>query len=95
MKRYTMYKPTLAAVAILAILSGPVYADDSVWDEIEGNWKQFSGAIQEQWGELTGDEIEQIEGNREKLLGKIQERYGIELEQAEEQVERWADSLDS
>jgi uncharacterized protein YjbJ (UPF0337 family) len=30
------------------------------WDRIEGNWKQFSGKVKEQWGKLTDDEVAQI-----------------------------------
>ena len=27
------------------------------WDRIEGNWKQFTGKVKEQWGKLTDDDI--------------------------------------
>ena len=40
------------------------------WDRIEGNWKQFTGKVKEQWGKLTDDDIAQINGNREQLEGK-------------------------
>ncbi len=59
------------------------------WDQIEGNWKQFTGAAQAKWGELTNDEMDQIAGNRERLEGKIQEKYGIEKEEAKRQVDEW------
>lgn len=63
------------------------------WDRIEGNWRQFKGEVQRQWGKLTSDELDQINGNREKLLGKIQERYGIARDQAEHDVDRWLANL--
>ena len=28
-------------------------------DRIQGNWKQFTGKVQEQWGKLTDDELDQ------------------------------------
>ncbi|NNE24238.1 MAG: CsbD family protein [Rhizobiales bacterium] len=59
------------------------------WDQIEGNWKQFKGEIQSQWGKLTNDELDQIEGNREKLAGSIQEHYGKSREEAEREVDDW------
>ena len=62
------------------------------WDQVEGKWKQFTGAAQAKWGELTGDELDEIEGNRERLEGKIQEKYGIEKEEARRQVDEWLDS---
>ena len=30
------------------------------WDRIEGNWKQITGKVKEQWGKLTDDDIAQI-----------------------------------
>jgi uncharacterized protein YjbJ (UPF0337 family) len=59
------------------------------WDQIAGNWKQFTGKVKAQWGDLTDDEVDQIMGNRDILIGKIQERYGIRKEIAEQQVEEW------
>ena len=60
------------------------------WDRIEGNWKEFTGAAKEKWGELTDDEIQQAEGNREKLVGVIQQKYGIAKDEAERQVDEFA-----
>ena len=60
------------------------------WDQIEGNWKQFTGKAREQWGDLTDDEIAEARGNREQLVGKIQERYGIAKDEAERQVDDFA-----
>lgn len=59
------------------------------WDQIEGNWKQFTGKAREQWGDLTDDEVQQAKGNREQLAGVIQKKYGIAKEEAERQVDDW------
>lgn len=56
------------------------------WDIIKGDWKQFKGQVQEQWGKLTDDNLDQIEGKRDQLTGKIQEAYGVTKDQAELQV---------
>ncbi|EAR20320.1 CsbD family protein [Nitrococcus mobilis] len=56
------------------------------WDQIKGNWKQFKGKAQVQWGKLTNDELDQVDGHREVLVGKIQEKYGISKEEADRQV---------
>jgi uncharacterized protein YjbJ (UPF0337 family) len=45
------------------------------WNQMEGNWEQFKGKVQSQWGKLTGDDLDVIKGNRKQLTGKIQERY--------------------
>jgi uncharacterized protein YjbJ (UPF0337 family) len=55
-------------------------------DRIQGNWKQFKGKVQEQWGKLTDDDLDVIDGKRDQLLGKIQERHGITKDEAEKQL---------
>jgi len=59
------------------------------WDRIEGNWKQFKGQAQTQWGKLTEDDLDIVEGKRTQLAGKIQERYGIAKDQAEREIDDW------
>jgi uncharacterized protein YjbJ (UPF0337 family) len=59
------------------------------WQQIEGQWKQYSGKVREQWGKLTDSDLQVIEGRRDQLVGKIQERYGIAKEEAERQVDRF------
>lgn len=56
------------------------------WDIAKGNWKQFKGQVQSQWGKLTDDHFDVIAGKREELVGKIQESYGIGKDEAEKQV---------
>lgn len=55
-------------------------------DIFEGNWKQATGKIRQQWGKLTDDDVEQIAGKRDELVGRIQKRYGCAREDAERQV---------
>ncbi len=55
-------------------------------DIIKGNWKQLSGRIKQQWGELTDNDLTAAEGSREYLAGRIQERYGIAKDAAMDQV---------
>jgi uncharacterized protein YjbJ (UPF0337 family) len=60
------------------------------WDRIQGEWKQFKGKAKEQWGKLTDDELDKIEGRRDQLAGRIQERYGVARDEAERQIDDWA-----
>lgn len=60
------------------------------WDIIQGKWKQVKGSMQEKWGELTDDELDQVDGNKDQLAGKLQEKYGWSKEEAEEQVNEFA-----
>jgi uncharacterized protein YjbJ (UPF0337 family) len=59
------------------------------WDRIAGNWKQMKGRVQEQWGDLTDDDLDKIAGRRDQLEGKLQERYGIAKDQARKDVDDW------
>jgi uncharacterized protein YjbJ (UPF0337 family) len=59
------------------------------WDQIQGNWKEFKGKAQQQWGKLTDDEVDRVEGRREELAGLIQQRYGASREQAEREIDDW------
>jgi len=60
------------------------------WDTIKGNWKQMTGEVKSQWGDLTDDDVQEAAGEREKLVGKVQERYGVAKDEAERQVDEFA-----
>ena len=34
------------------------------WDRVEGNWNEFKGKVQQQWGKLTNDDLSQVNGKR-------------------------------
>ena len=59
------------------------------WDTAKGNWKQMTGKIKEEWGDLTDNEIMEIDGKREQLVGKVQEKYGIARDEADKRVKQW------
>lgn len=61
----------------------------TIWEKFKGGWNQTKGAVKEQWGKLTDDDLLEIEGRRDQLVGKVQARYGITREQAEAQVSTW------
>lgn len=56
-------------------------------DQIEGNWKEMKGKVQQQWGKLTDDDLDKIDGRREELIGKVQQAYGKNREEAEREVD--------
>lgn len=56
------------------------------WNQMQGNWKEFTGKARQTWGKFTEDELYQIAGKREMLVGQIQKKYGIDEEAAEKQV---------
>jgi uncharacterized protein YjbJ (UPF0337 family) len=65
-----------------------------MWDRVEGEWKQFSGKVNEQWGKLTDDDLTVIAGKRDQLAGKIQERYGYAKDKAEAEIHDFERRMD-
>lgn len=63
------------------------------WDQIKGNWSQIKGKALEQWGELTGDELDQARGERDQLVGLVQEKYGKAKAEAEKEVDEWLERM--
>lgn len=62
-------------------------ATKDIW---RGRWKQLRGKIQETWGGLTGDELDQLAGKRDQLVGRIEEKTG----QAKSEIRAKLESLE-
>lgn len=63
------------------------------WNTAKGNWAQLKGKAKIKWGDLTDDDVDKIEGRREVLIGKIQKQYGKSKEEAEKEVDDWANNI--
>ena len=61
--------------------------------QIEGNWKQFSGKVREQWGDLTDDDLDRFRGRLDQLEGYIQERTGEERTEIRKRIEAIASAF--
>jgi len=59
------------------------------WDQVEGNWKEFKGKVQQKWGALTDDDLDRIAGKQTELSGVLQKRYGKSREEAEKMIDDW------
>jgi uncharacterized protein YjbJ (UPF0337 family) len=97
-KDWKPFKRKEAGAGLLAVLSraGAKSKDPRThmdWNRVEGNWKQFQGAVKEKWGKLTDDDLNVIEGRREQLEGKLQQRYGFAKDQIHKDVDDWFKSL--
>ena len=57
------------------------------WDIVQGNWNQWKGKIQQEWGKLTDDDVARAKGDRTELQGMLQERYGLAKDEAERKVD--------
>jgi uncharacterized protein YjbJ (UPF0337 family) len=69
-------------------------ADDPMinTDILKGKWNQLKGKIQQQWGDLTDDDLDRIAGRRDEFIGVLQEKYGRTREEAEREVNDFLDS---
>jgi uncharacterized protein YjbJ (UPF0337 family) len=78
-------------IAVHAQSTGQASQTDAktIWEKFKGSWNQTKGAVKEQWGKLTDDDLLEIEGRRDQLIGRIQARYGITRDEAEAQVGTW------
>lgn len=59
------------------------------WDQLKGDWKQFSGKVREKWGDLTDDDLEAARGKRDQFEGLLQKKYGIAKEEAKRQLDEF------
>lgn len=59
-----------------------------------GNGNNSKVDIRSTWADLTDDDLEYIAGRKDNLVGRIQERYGIAKEDAQREVDAWADELE-
>ena len=59
---------------VQAISDIPIWQEQAMnWDRVEGNWKEFKGKVQQQWGKLTNDDLDMIEGKRTELAGRLRQ----------------------
>lgn len=64
-------------------------------EELQGQWKEFKGDVQEKWGKLTDNDMDQIKGNYNQLVGFVQKKYGLTKQKASQQVDAFLTSLKS
>ena len=61
------------------------------WETIRNNWTEMRSRLQGEWPDLTEEDLSEIGGSRERLLEKLRARYFWSREEAEAQLEGWAD----
>lgn len=54
---------------------------------IEGSWNRVKGKIQERWGHVRDNELEQARGNIDQLVGLIQQKTGEARDDVESYLE--------
>jgi uncharacterized protein YjbJ (UPF0337 family) len=56
-------------------------------DILQGQWKQIRGKVQQKWGQLTDNDLDQINGQRTELEGTLQKKFGYTKERAAREVD--------
>jgi uncharacterized protein YjbJ (UPF0337 family) len=76
------------------------YAVDSVrgvfqmnWTELEGKWEKLKGEAKVQWNKFTEEDLKSIGGKLDRLTQTVADRYGVKKEQAQKEVDEWANKL--
>lgn len=64
-------------------------------DIFKGKWKQLRGQIQQQWGDLTNDDLDRMQGTQTEFEGLLQERYGYTKERARQEVDNLLRAADT
>ena len=59
------------------------------WDQIQVNWMQFKGKLQDNWVKLTDEDLTRIGGRRSELCARLQARYGFAKAEADREIEAW------
>lgn len=59
------------------------------WDIVKGNWNEWKGKAQQEWGKLTDDDLARADGDREELKGLLQQKYGMAKDEAETKIDQW------
>lgn len=62
-------------------------------DRMIGKWTEIKGQLQEAYGDLTDDEIEQAKGDRMQLEGIMQQKLGKTKDEARAAVDKILDSV--
>jgi len=61
---------------------------------LEAKWKRIRGKVKQQWNSLTEADLDNIDGSREVLIGVLQDKYTYTRQQAEDEVNRFLQSLE-
>lgn len=58
-------------------------------DRVKGNWNEVKGKMQQEYADLTDDDLAYEEGKEDEMLGRIQQKIG----KTKQEVKKWIDSL--
>jgi uncharacterized protein YjbJ (UPF0337 family) len=59
------------------------------WKRFERDWPIEKMKLQQEWQQLTDEDLSVIDGRRERLEGLLQKYYGYEKDKAIFEVDNW------
>ncbi len=61
---------------------------NSLNDKLKGNWNVLKGKLQQQYADLTDDDVLYEEGKESELYGRLQKRLGKTKDEVNELIDR-------
>ena len=58
-------------------------------EQLHDKWQKMKVSAKQQWGRLTGDDLEAIDGDRDLLIRRLQQRYGVTKDVATKDTDAW------
>lgn len=58
-------------------------------DIVKGNWKEVKGKLQQEYAELTEDDLMYQEGKEDELIGRLQQKLG----KTKEEIKTWFENV--
>lgn len=62
---------------------------------LKSNWNAIVGAVQETFGQISGDDLARVQGNVEQFFGLMQQKAGQSREQVEQFLADFSESAGS
>src|SRR6476469_8269056 len=63
------------------------------WNDVAGNWAEYSKKAHSNWTLLTQEQLQNSDGSREALSALIQSAYGYNEQEASKQIDDWLSNL--
>jgi len=63
------------------------------WDRIRNEWSRLRPKARSVWPRVSEAELEIVAGRRDRLVDKVRAAYHLPQEEAEREVDVWAEGL--
>lgn len=60
---------------------------NSLEEKVKGNWNILKGKLQQEYGELTDDDLAYQQGQEDELIGRLQRKLGKTREDLQKAID--------